>query len=79
MSLDNQAFALLLRRLDQQDNVLAEINDRAKLTNSRLSKLEIWKAQTEAVKATWRWVLPVCTSLGSGSGASLIIYLLTHH
>jgi hypothetical protein len=60
-------------------SVLDEINERAELTNSRISKPEIWKAQNEAVKAIYRWVLPVFTSVISSNGAAVFVDLLTHH
>jgi hypothetical protein len=77
--IESQAFQLLLQRLDHQDDMLAEINERAKATNGRVTKLEIWRAQQEAVKSSYKWVLPLVTGLFSGTGAAIVVAVLSLH
>ena len=69
--------AALRRQLDGQDKVLGEIRAEAKLTNSRVSKLELWKARADGVHAAFHW-MPALLAGGLGSALGALVVYLVH-
>jgi hypothetical protein len=63
-------------RLDDQDAVLNDIRTETRKTNSRITKLELWRAKAEGFKAAFHWVEVVAsTAIGAGIGALVTLFL----
>ena len=50
-------IAMLVRRLDQQDEVLGEIKSHVSQTNGRVMKLELWQARVLGAVAVLMFLL----------------------
>lgn len=53
----------VLARLDAIQQDLAEIKAQVKVTNGRVSNLELWRARLEGMAAAGKWVPPVVSAV----------------
>lgn len=64
---------LILHRLDEHGEKLDRIEAQAKLTNGRISKLEIWQAKVEGIRLAINWPTPLVFTVLGG----VAVFLLT--
>lgn len=69
---------LVLWRLAQVEQLLAQIHDEVRATNGRLRELERWRARLEGMRAAWHWLSPAASGVVSAvltAGAMRVIGL----
>lgn len=64
---------LILHRLDEHGRKLDRIEQQARLTNGRISKLELWQARMDGARWAFSWLPTVIT----GVITAVVVYLLT--
>lgn len=71
-----QQIDTILWRLSEQDKQLERIEQHAKHTNGRVSKLEIWIARAEGARNALSWVQPLVIAVVSGGVVAVAEFLL---
>ena len=81
---NEELHRLLLRRMDSQAEDIKEIRadvkavvQQTKLTNGRVTKIELWRARIEGGKAAVSWIGTTSVTILASSIGGIVVYLLS--
>jgi hypothetical protein len=66
---------LMLHRLDEHSALLRSIEAHARITNGRVSQLELWQARMDGARQAFSWVPTLSVGVAVGLAGALVSHL----
>lgn len=67
--------AVIVEKLESMARDIAEIKTQVKVTNGRVSQIELWRARMEGVSAAMNWLPTLAVGIATGGLTSLLVHL----